>query len=182
VTIVRSIRTEALPQHVPHRRRRALMAVGDRPSAYSRPSDRFAAAPVPAARPTGLPRNLTALEVVVVDDDEDSLAYFAAALRACGATVLTASAAVDALALVREREPHVVLSDIAMVGYDGYWLVAEIRKLADRAVRPIPVVATTAFGREHSRTRALAAGFSELLPKPVDPEVLCLAMAKAVGR
>jgi CheY-like chemotaxis protein len=120
--------------------------------------------------------------VVVVDDDADSLEYFAAALRACGATVTTASTAVDALGLVRERGPHVVLSDIAMMGHDGYWLVREIRGLPDGGASAIPVVATTAYGREHPRGRAVAAGFNDLLPKPVDPEALCLAIARAAGR
>jgi CheY-like chemotaxis protein len=44
------------------------------------------------------------------------------------------------------------------------------------------VVATTAYGHEHSRARALAAGFNELLPKPVDPEVLCRTIARMAGR
>jgi hypothetical protein len=69
--------------------------------------------------------------VLVVEDDADSLEYFAAALRACGATVMTAATAVDALVLVRDGRPDVVLSDIAMVGYDGYWLVNEIRRLGE---------------------------------------------------
>jgi CheY-like chemotaxis protein len=43
-------------------------------------------------------------------------------------------------------------------------------------------VAVTAFGREHSRVRALAAGFVDHLVKPVEPEALCLAVARAMGR
>jgi CheY-like chemotaxis protein len=130
----------------------------------------------------GLPRNLVGLRVLVVDDDEDSLQYFAAALRACGADVTTSSTAADALSRVQDGRPHVVLSDIAMIGHDGYWLVGEIRRLPDGPGGAVPVVATTAFGREHSRARALAAGFVDLLPKPVDPEVLCVAIGRAGGR
>jgi CheY-like chemotaxis protein len=133
-------------------------------------------------RPSLLPRNLVGLKVVVVDDDETSLDYFALALSACGAAVMTASTAVEALRLVQAGCPDVVLSDIAMVGRDGYWLVREIRGLADQAARLVPVVATTAYGREHSRERTLAAGFSERLPKPVDPEVLCQTIARMAGR
>jgi CheY-like chemotaxis protein len=175
-----SVRCEALPTRLPHRHQRIRATGGDRPSG----DRRFVGGPgdLSAPRPPTLPRNLLGLQVVVVDDDADGLEYFATALRACGATVMTASAALDALALVRERSPHVVLSDIAMVGHDGYWLVGEIRGLAEGAGRAIPVVATTAFGREHSRARAIAAGFIDLLPKPVDPEVLCVAIARAAGR
>jgi CheY-like chemotaxis protein len=122
------------------------------------------------------------VNVLVVDDDSSNLDFFAAVLKICGAAVMTASSAVDALVLVRERRPDAVLSDIAMVGHDGYWLVREIRGLADDAARAVPVVATTAYGREHSRKRVLAAGFNDFLPKPVDPELLCRTIAKAVGR
>ena len=128
------------------------------------------------------PRALVGLDVLVVDDDSGSLDYFAAALTLSGATVMTAPSALEALRLMRERRPHVVLSDIAMVGQDGYWLVREIRGLADDAARAVPVVATTAYGREHSRDRALAGGFNDFLAKPVDPELLCRTIAKAVGR
>ena len=119
--------------------------------------------------------------MVVVEDDPDRLEYFAAALRACGATVTTKATALEALALVRDGRPDVVLSDIAMVGHDGYWLVSEIRRLGDRDLSRMPVVATTAYG-EHSRARTTAAGFTELLPKRFDPETLCLIIGKVTGR
>lgn len=119
---------------------------------------------------------------MVVDDDDSSLDYFAVALRTCGATVLTASSAPEALRLVEAHRPDVVLSDIAMVGHDGYWLVGQILRFGERAGRRIPVVATTAYGREHSRERILAAGFVEHLPKPVDPELLCRTIGNAAGR
>lgn len=136
----------------------------------------------PAPSRSRLPRNLAGLTVVVVDDDDSSREYFATALAACGAAVETAASAMEALRLVEERRPHVVLSDIAMVGQDGYWLVREIRRLGDAEIRQVPVVATTAYGREHSRARILTAGFNELLQKPVDPELLCLTIASAAGR
>jgi CheY-like chemotaxis protein len=122
------------------------------------------------------------VKVVVVDDDESSLEYFAFALRICGAAVATASTALEGLRLVEEQRPDVVLSDIAMMGHDGYWLVGEIRRRDDRSVRPTPVVATTAYGREHSSERTLAAGFTAHLTKPVDPDVLCQTIARAAGR
>jgi len=171
---------EALPNRRVSRHRH-VRAVSEEQSRSRRPEGgdaRESSAPGPSR----LARTLVGLSVLVVDDDSSNLDFFAAVLKICGAGVLTASSAVDALALVRERRPDAVLSDIAMVGQDGYWLVREIRGLADEAARAVPVVATTAYGREHSRDRALAGGFDDFLPKPVDPEVLCRAIAKAVGR
>jgi diguanylate cyclase len=120
--------------------------------------------------------------VLVVDDDEDTTELFATALAACGAQVVTATGAREALRRLTAWLPDVVVSDIAMPGADGYWLVNELRRLTDERAASLPVVAVTAFGREHSRVRALAAGFVDHLVKPVEPEALCLAVARAMGR
>ena len=69
-----------------------------------------------------------------------------------------------------------------MPGEDGYWLLREIRRHADDVVSAVPIVAATAYGRDHSRAQVLAAGFFDYLPKPVDPEVLCRSIAAAVRR
>lgn len=134
------------------------------------------------SQPSWPPRNLAGLTVLVVDDDDGSLEYFAMALTMAGAVVTTASTAIDALRALQEQRAEVVLSDIAMPGHDGYWLVREIRAAADPAVRGVPVVATTAYGRVHSRDAALAAGFVDHLPKPVEPDLLCLTIARVAGR
>jgi CheY-like chemotaxis protein len=126
-----------------------------------------------------LPLLLRGVRVLVVDDDEDTADVFAAALTTCGADVYTARSAADALRIVSARAPDVVVSDIAMPGADGYWLVGKIRELADARARPIPVIAVTAFGREHVRDRALTAGFVDYLEKPLDPEVLCVRVERA---
>ena len=128
------------------------------------------------------PASLEGVTVVVVDDDDSSLDYFAVALRASGATVMTAPNAGDALRLVREHSPDVVLSDLAMDGRDGYWLIDAIRNVPDERVSRVPVVATTAFGAEHPRARTSAAGFVEHLRKPVDPIILCRTIARVAGR
>ena len=135
-----------------------------------------------ASRPAGLSRDLNGLTVLVVEDDEASAEYFAMALRIAGAQVTTASTARAALRVLQERRPDVVLSDIAMPGQDGYWLVAAIRALSDPAISRVPVIATTAHGGAHSPERTRAAGFVDHLAKPVEPEMLWAAVARAAGR
>ena len=134
------------------------------------------------SRPSRLSRDLSRLRVLVVEDDEASAEYFAMALRIVGAQVTTASTAAEALRLVEAERPDVVLSDIAMPGRDGYWLVAAIRALSDPAISRVPVIATTAHGGAHSPERTRAAGFVDHLAKPVEPEMLWAAVARAAGR
>jgi CheY-like chemotaxis protein len=125
---------------------------------------------------------LSGIRVVVVDDDDDTLDYFTVALRAYGAVVAAASNAVDALQLIHDGPMDIVLSDIAMPDHDGYWLVRKLRDSPDPQLRELPVIATTAYGSEHPRRRTLGAGFTEHLPKPVDPTVLRDTIARLTGR
>jgi CheY-like chemotaxis protein len=136
----------------------------------------------PAPRPGRLPGILTGLQILIVDDDHDILEFFAMALRSCGGEVTAADNARDGLALAIRTRPHVIVSDIAMTGEDGYWLLGRLRQLPPEMLAPVPVIAATAYGREHSRTRVLAAGFTDHLQKPIDPEDLCRVVAKVVGR
>jgi CheY-like chemotaxis protein len=170
---------EALPRPTVHRRA-TRSSIGEPPGG----EEPFLAGPgrYDAAGRGRLPRILTGLRVLVVDDDEDSAQLFVAALSGCGAEVVAATGAPEALRALAARAADIVVTDIAMPRYDGYWLVREIRQLEDARVRTVPVLAVTAFSREHFRDRALAAGFVDHLEKPVDPEVLCRAVARASGR
>jgi CheY-like chemotaxis protein len=171
--------SEALPRQ-PGRRPGVQGSIGEPPG----DDDEFLAdsPEFSPSRLSPLPRILMGARVLVVDDDEDTTELFATALAACGAQVVTATGAREALRRLTAWLPDVVVSDIAMPGADGYWLVNELRGLADERAGSLPVVAVTAFGREHSRARALAAGFVDHLVKPVEPEALCRAVARAMGR
>jgi CheY-like chemotaxis protein len=70
-----------------------------------------------------------------------------------------------------ELRADVLVSDLSMPGEDGYALVGRLRALGGD-VGKIPAVALTALARTEDRERALAAGFQNYLPKPVDPAEL----------
>jgi CheY-like chemotaxis protein len=172
------LRADALPRRRPDRHP-VRSGEPQHPDAAKGPA---AGRAEPGVQPRGLPRILTGLRILIVDDDPDILDLFAVALAACGGEITSSGNATDALALAIHVRPHVIVSDIAMVGEDGYWLVRRLRQLPVDAVRTVPIVAATAYGREHSRAQVLAAGFTEHLQKPVDPEELCRVVAKLAGR
>ena len=172
---------DALAEALPQVRRAARLATGKEPSTWDPLEKRRSENAEQSKRARGSVR-LETVKVLVVDDDAASLDYFAFALETCGAVVSVATSAREALALVSRVLPDVILSDIAMPGEDGYWLLSEIRRHADGGVSGLPVVAATAYGRAYPREQALAAGFQEHLSKPVDPDVLCQVIASAVGR
>jgi PleD family two-component response regulator len=64
--------------------------------------------------------DLTGIRIMVVDDDEDTVDLLATFLRVCGATVLTARSAGEALTYLNARPPiNVLLTDLAMPGVSG---------------------------------------------------------------
>jgi signal transduction histidine kinase len=135
----------------------------------------------PAAAAASEPApSLDGVAVLVVDDDEDTRELLARSLRRAGARVEAASGAEEALTRLAVAAPDVLLSDIAMPATTGYDLIAAVR--ARPALRGLPSIALTAYGREEDRERALAAGFDLHLGKPVEPAALVRAVALLAAR
>jgi signal transduction histidine kinase/CheY-like chemotaxis protein len=133
-----------------------------------------------AALPVAGPARLDGLCLLLVDDDHDALAWLVKALADCGARVVTARCAAEAVeAVVRER-PDVLVSDIRLPDEDGYALLRRVRALDPG--RALPAVAVTAYPRDEDRARALQAGYQTHVPKPVEPAELAAVVARLTGR
>jgi PAS domain S-box-containing protein len=143
-------------------------------------------APTPsAAVATDRAQRLAGLDVILVDDDPDARDTIGLALRHAGAAVADFALGDAAVASLAEglpaNRPDVLLLDLAMPGEDGFALLARIRALeAEHAVlRPVPAIAVTAFSQT-DRGRLRAAGFQDLVGKPVDTERLVAAILALV--
>jgi len=118
---------------------------------------------------------LTDVQVLLVDDDPDTLHILSVMLVESKANVQTATSVKEALEVLEWYKPNVVVSDLAMPGEDGYSLIARIR--AAENGKQTPAVALTSYVRVEDRTRALSAGFNMFVPKPVEPHELITAIA-----
>lgn len=151
------------------------------------PGETGDAAPRQATRlreptPEPAPLDFGALAVLVVDDQIDTCEFVARVLAERGAEVRTATSAADALDLIREAPPALLVSDIGMPHMDGYALIHTVRALPAEQGGQMPAIAMTAFARDSDRERALAAGFDRHLAKPVDPADLVTMIAALTGR
>jgi CheY-like chemotaxis protein len=117
--------------------------------------------------------------VLVVDDDESTQELVATMLLMYGVSVRTAGRAAQALQILTEWRPDVLLTDIAMPGEDGYALMRRIRAMPT-PLGAIPAVALTAYTDPQSVQSAFAAGFDAHLGKPLEPHVLADALAKVL--
>jgi PAS domain S-box-containing protein len=110
---------------------------------------------------------LVNVDVLVVDDQRDSRDLAAHILSEAGAVVRACGSALEALAMIEQDPPAVLLADIAMPSMDGYELLRQVRALPQQRGGAVPAVAVTAFAHPEGRRRSYAAGFQFHLAKPL---------------
>ena len=132
-------------------------------------------------RETQIPQ-LNGVQILVVDDDADSLALSREILETTGATVITADNGRDALEKLHRNRANVLIADLGMPTMDGFAFIAQIRQSTDAAIREIPAAALTAFARSEDRVRAMDSGFEMHLSKPIDPVELMFTAASLARR
>jgi PAS domain S-box-containing protein len=126
--------------------------------------------------------SLAGVRVLVVDDEADTRDYITTVLQQCQAEVQTASSAQEALQIIPQWKPDVLVSDIGMPQEDGYSLIRKLRSQSPEQGGKIPAAALTAYARTEDRMRAIQEGFQLHLPKPIQPAELATVVASLVGR
>ncbi|MDZ8187120.1 MAG: response regulator [Nostoc sp. ChiSLP02] len=127
------------------------------------------------------PLPLVGLNILVVDDDEDSRFYITTVLEADGASVTAVASAAAALKVLPELQPDILICDIAMPNEDGYTLIRKIRSQQSDIYRKLPAIALTAYGDREYRSTALEAGFQIHVGKPIDPGELVAIVVNLVA-
>jgi len=125
---------------------------------------------------------LDGLTVLVVDDEADTRELLRAGLENCGAKVIVAALAAEALEVLQRAAPDVMISDIGMPGEDGYDLIRHLRRLPLERGGRVPAIALTAYARVEDRLRALRSGYQMHVPKPVELAELVAVIDSLVNR
>ena len=108
--------------------------------------------------------------VLVADDKATSRELVRTVLEKSGYTVAEASDGIEALRNARELKPDLIILDLHMPGMDGFGVIQEIRR--DQELAATPVLALTASAMQGDRERALSAGFTGYIAKPIKLHVL----------
>lgn len=139
------------------------------------PTRRTASTGVRVALPS-----LAGVRVLVVDDEAEMRELVSAVLVQQQAAVTTASSA-EAMDVVHEERPHVIVADVAMPGEDGHQLLQHMRGLAPQQGGQTPAVALSALAAPAEQQRALRSGFKVCVAKPVEPAELVSVVAELVA-
>lgn len=133
----------------------------------------------PVTSPSTL--SLEGLQVLVVDDEPDTLEFLATVLQIAGATVTAVPSATEAIAAIEAQTPDVLISDIGMPEQDGYSLIRHVRNNATDG-HELPALALTAYARDSDRTHSLDAGFDKHASKPIQPDDLIAEVQQLAAR
>ena len=137
--------------------------------------------------PSGLPRGFTRsprrppaaerVRVLAVDDDPQALRYVRDALTGAGYTLAATGDPEEALRLMAEEKPQLVLLDLVLPGTDGVELMQGLRGIAS-----VPVIFLSAYGQEDLIARAFDMGAADYVVKPFAPTELAARIRAALRR
>jgi signal transduction histidine kinase len=114
--------------------------------------------------------SLNGVSVLIVDDEADAREVLTLLLEERGAEVTAVGSAAAALRLLKKkRVPDVLVSDVGMPGVDGHALLRKLRTLPENEGGQVPAVALTAYATANDSAKALAAGFTRHVAKPIVP-------------
>ena len=114
--------------------------------------------------------------VLIVDDDEKNVRLIRLILSKEEYQVVSACSGSEALEMVDEKRPDIILLDIMMPGIDGFEVCKRLK--ADEQTRHLPVIMVTALQEKEDRIRAMEAGADDFITKPIDPDTLLAVISR----
>ncbi|WP_339375774.1 response regulator [Calothrix sp. NIES-2098] len=126
--------------------------------------------------------SIDGLRLLVVDDNDDARSLVTFILKEYQVQVQTARTVDEAIEIIQDWKPDVLISDISMPGKDGYSLINWIRNQEAKQGGFLPAIALTGYVYPEYRIKAIDAGFEEVISKPFHPDGLIATIAKLVQK
>jgi CheY-like chemotaxis protein len=125
---------------------------------------------------------LEGINILVVEDDEDTRELLKVLLETQGGAVAVTASVPEALSIYDRSRPNVIVADIGMPDYNGYTLIGRVRARDREQGKIVPAIALTAFTTAIDRDTVLSAGFQVHMPKPFEPGRLISVIAELAAK
>ncbi len=119
-------------------------------------------------------------KVIVVEDTFDDQQLVSRTLAHYGIQVFLAKNGDECLELLKDVEPTLIVTDLAMPKRDGWQTLVAVR--SNIATAHIPVIAITAYHSTDVAEDALQAGFDGYFPKPIHPQTFVGRLAEIIAQ
>ncbi len=117
--------------------------------------------------------------ILVIEDNKQNLYLLRFLLEKDGFAVAEATDGQQGIEAARLLHPAAILLDIQLPGMNGYAVAEEIRKLEE--LKGVPIIVVTSYAMAGDRERALAAGATDYIEKPIDPDTFAERVRKHVS-
>lgn len=127
--------------------------------------------------------DFSALNILLAEDNDINAEIAMEILKDKGATVERAEDGVICIDMLRKHEAgyyDVILMDVQMPNMDGLKATSEIRKLDNKELADIPIIAMTANAFDEDRQKAIETGMDDFVPKPIEIPKLMAALSKTI--
>ena len=118
--------------------------------------------------------------VMVVEDNEKNRKLMRVVLKAKGYNVIEAATGEEALKLLKNQKPDIILMDIQLPGIDGLTLIKQIK--ASVVTKDIPIIAVTAYAMKGDEQKILDTGCDAYVSKPINTQELPLIIEKYIKK
>ncbi|MEB2310078.1 MAG: response regulator [Candidatus Brocadiaceae bacterium] len=118
--------------------------------------------------------------VMVVEDNEKNRKLMRVVLKSKGYAVIEAATGEEALNLLKNQKPNIILMDIQLPGIDGLTLIKQIK--ADAMTKEIPIIAVTAYAMKGDEQKILETGCDAYVSKPINTQELPLIIEKYIKK
>jgi len=106
--------------------------------------------------------------ILVIEDNEQNLYLIRYILEDCGYEVFSATEGKEGIVLAASLKPDMILLDIQLPIMNGYTVARHLKENPDLA--DTPIVAVTSYAMPGDREKAMEAGCSGYIEKPIDPD------------
>jgi CheY-like chemotaxis protein len=118
--------------------------------------------------------------VMVVEDNEKNRKLMRVVLKAKGYNIIEATTGEEALSLLKNQKPDIILMDIQLPGIDGLTLIKQIK--ASVVTKDIPIIAVTAYAMKGDEQKILDTGCNAYVSKPINTQELPLIVEKYIKK
>lgn len=119
-------------------------------------------------------------EILIVDDDPDTLFTMNELVQALGYKTYLAKSGIECLKMLDHIKPDLILLDIMMPGMDGFQTLKNIRSI--KKMSDVPVYAVTAKAMAGDKEIILKNGFNDYIPKPVNSTIISTKISQIFSK
>jgi two-component system, cell cycle response regulator DivK len=107
-------------------------------------------------------------KVLIIEDNEQNMYLLSYLFESYGYEVFRYDNGTDALSVVEECKPDLIILDIQLPDMDGYTIALRLRKI--KSLDMVPVIAVSSYAMPGDKEKAYESGVTGYIEKPIDPD------------